>query len=446
MEILSNDKVTVHIDQTGMISHWSYQGLPFIKCAYLVFFKDYSRTDPFCRPWDMSSKIDDMITARDSLRYTKEIECLSSICTISLRDSGWDWRFKITSKYPMNCRMGIATPCLPGKLRGIDRSIDTAIVQYYRSFQEVFPDQSYIDVPLIVTGSGDSLLMTCVPMNHDYQFFHYLDENESYIRLTTSTTLADEIIVSVLICDSLDGAKKTYIGMHPESDTYINKWKPMISTIARQQGIEISYEHIDSIMEFGADEIKIKPAEEKYLERYVEMLYKELSKYPHGFLKSVGVGGFMLCGPIQSGSRALGGICIGQKAMSWIFYDTTQIHESIIHHEIFHFIDSNLSISNWPEGSTIFSAANSDIREQQADVFALLMTDSVADDPRIEVMRIALSIFDNRLVPKKSIKPIAGLLWAIKGRNRTQISFGDIPEDCVGMDFVTESKIYDNWH
>ena len=211
MNRLSSLNTILEVDLLGFIRSWKYKNITFDQPSYLVFFKDYSRLDPFCRLWNTDSSIDEFILRGDNISYTKTVESVKLQCNIAVQDNGWDWRIFVTESCPSH-RFGIATPCGTGELNNLGKPIETRVSQYFRATQDIFSDQTFLDIPIV---SCDEFSLFC-SMKYDAQFFSYQDGEQQYLRLTQATNLCPEITISCRIAEPKQH-KAHYIDLYPPS-------------------------------------------------------------------------------------------------------------------------------------------------------------------------------------------------------------------------------------
>ncbi len=461
MELYTNQG-TLRVNNHGFINYWSNGNFIVSAPAYLVFFRDYSRLDPSCRLWDTSSPAQNIVIKNDQIIYDKEVESIKMTCSISICDDGWDWKFLLKGDYPLDHRLGIAVPSGKGSIYSLGRLVSTSIAQYYRSSQEVFPDQTFLDLPILYCRESQACIFSGT--EQDSQFFIYSDGKEQYIRATISTSVSNEFVVSYRRCKE-EEVPQIYVKCHPKAERYIYTWKPIFDQISSLQDIEVSCYLEEMRIESSAGEAIAHPPEDRDLKLFTTTLRNELGKYPKKFLKSIGVDGIMLCKDItvrkfgdeeRVGSAKYSGIAFSKqdRAMSWILCDASLNQTWLIHHEIFHFLQDELNLEGYPCGGTTWlSAMTDDLTEQQCDLFASLMTGNHPWDTsdlrhkQSKFMKNALVDFDKRLLQEKQTPTKLPRLpiWYVRDDfDPVQIEFGTMPDPVDGV-FVFDLDWYNAW-
>jgi len=186
MHSISSNNTTCNINDLGFIESWSYDQNVIVQNSYIVLFKEYSRLDPNCRLWDVSTKINIQEIGPAFIEYHKQIESVHIFSRITIGANGWDWELTLNSEYPSCHYFGIAHPVDSEKTQSINGEIKTAVIQYAPSIQEIYADQSSIDIPLLKCGSYSSFVSAKKPC----QFFRYTDADTSYLRIVSPTSLA----------------------------------------------------------------------------------------------------------------------------------------------------------------------------------------------------------------------------------------------------------------
>ncbi len=445
---ISYEEVALQVDQLGFIRSWGLGDKVLNNPSYLVFFKDYSRLDPLCRHWDTNQPVDNIQISSRSISYSKQVEEIQIHSQITAVHNGWDWHIEIQGSHPPGHRLGLAVACLPGTLKTIDKPVSTSIAQYCRLTQEVFSDQTFLDLPLVYQES-ESMFVLSSDMKHDCQFFSY--DNEKFNRITVSTSLTNSTTVSVRVCDTVEELKSEYLSLYPESDMYINKWKPMLQNLRNSQKIEITYQHGAGRLETAQDEITVEPIDETDLDKYIRLTHQELNKYPPGFLSGLGIDGILLCSDITLRGVQTNKVThyhgfvsgLHYRAMSWILWDVTTLERWIIHHEIFHFLDNKVKLV--PGGSCMFSMTSQNSVEHAADLYALMMVDrerfkqlatpgSWHKEQSEHIMLKTKELFSEEPTDIQDSR----VIWMTHETGSTKIQFGEMPPITGAIKFTTE--------
>jgi len=435
---ISNNSNKLLINHLGFIEEMEYPKWKCKDAAYICFLKDYTRTDPSCRQWDINEKITNVKISENSISYSKKIESIKMNCTIKLLESGWDWIIKIQDAYPLHHRLGVTTPCGLGNIYNLEQPIETPISQYFRSFQEVYPDQTFIDIPILHCNTEFGLTSVFSSRSLDSQFFTYEDQNSKYIRLTVSTTLSSEITVSFRLCEQLSKIKDEYLLKYPSADTYLNKWKPIIEQIEKHQNIAITYHHQKGRLEGDQYEIIFQPTCKKDLDRFVKVLKLELDKYPPGLLNRIGVDGIMITGGLiyrnfntdkveYPGFYIANGSALVRSnhiKMNWVIC-APPLNADVLHHEIFHIIEPNIDIER--------------PNEKFADLFASLMIREAITpdmDKLINIIQLTYPEWDFHTIKYAEEDRY---IWQHEPNNPPKkILFGDMPIVLPGTRFYYE--------
>ena len=194
----------------------------------------------------------------------------------------------------------------------------------------------------------------------------------------------------------------------------------VIARVAALQGIQIvtRYDGIPTWTPAGI--IDGQAADRRDLSDYLPLLANELSAYPPGIMKKAGIDRVVLWGRVSNNGGAAGGISLLDTKT--IYLDVHKINpsdrrwfEQAIHHEIFHFLDNAedgtvLRDDEWqglndPSFRYTHSAdtdsearkglrlarefpgflgdySTTSVAEDKADLFAILVTDPEAVEPR----------------------------------------------------------------
>lgn len=435
---ISSHNTQCRINDLGFIESWSHNQNFITKTAYIVLFKEYSRLDPSCRLWNVQSEIRVNRIEKTFIEYNKQIESVTIFSRIEIHDDGWEWKLTLEGSYPPYHYFGIAHPVDNEQAQSINGEIKTPIIQYAPSLQEIYADQTSVDVPLLKCGSYVSF----VSAKQGCQFFRYKDADTPYIRITVPASLTDTLVVSHKTCKSLDQAARQYINTYPEFDEYINTWKPRLKKTADYHNIKISYQHEDikSTLE-QSQEITAEIPTATDLKKYSTLLNIELKKYPYRFLRDIGVDGILLCGCMEvrqfikdyQGINQVKGLILGRhgKRKTWILCDVTHCETKLIHHEIFHCIQDKIDISQTEES-----------KEPQAILFSEIMTDSSpkGKTKELDVLKRAIAMRFPSFKLDHFRNADNRKIWVADTNNEIhQISFGTIPEYDV-LKFIAKKE------
>lgn len=428
MYVISSQNTQCRINDLGFIESWSCNQNCITKAAYIVLFKEYSRMDPSCRLWDVQSEIQVNRIEQSFIEYNKQIESVTIFSRIEIHDDGWEWELTLKGSYPPCHYFGITHPVDSEKAQSINGKIQTSIIQYAPSLQEIYADQSSVDIPLLKCGSYASFISA----KQSCQFFRYKDADTPYLRIASSTSLTGTLTISHKFCKSIDQAEKQYINTYPEFDEYINTWKPRLKKIANYHNIKISYQHQDikSTLE-QLQEITAETPAPVDLKKYSTLLDIELKKYPCGFLGDIGIDGILLCGTMKmryfikekyQGINQVKGLVLGRhsKRKTWILCDVTHYETKLIHHEIFHCIQDEISVPQVEESE-----------ETQATLFSELMAGTPNENRTKELDAIKHAI-TMKFPSFKFDRPrsVDGRTMLVKSTKNEvhQMYFGAIPE------------------
>ncbi len=425
---LKNKATTLHVNHLGFIESVSVNSLQMSVSAYLVFFQDYSRVNPFCRLWDVESQITDCLEGDRWLEYTKKIEEICFECRVEAKENGWDWELEIRGSYPLHHRFGLAIPCSSNDFHSLNRPI-TSVSQYTKGASLIPVDQTLLEFP-IVSSENKTTISVFGALEFDYQFFVYSDNAQNYIRMTTTTSLANHMEISCRWHQS--SSSHVFLEKHPSADHHLNKWKSHLDKINEQQGIIIMFQDKQSVIKRGDLKIELTQFKEEKLIDFCPIFKIELMKYPSKFLHSIGVDSVVLCGNIvikdknviEAGATTL---AKSKELRKWILYDVSQRDPKIIHHEIFHFISDQLDLTE-----NINQSIN--IEERSADLFADVMVGDCFD----ETVRKKIKMFNPsiRLPDRECTFEAPQMIWWKHDDIKEQIVFGEMPFQRTGKFYV----------
>ncbi len=212
MHTLRTGNTSIEINELGTIDKWSDNPLVSnVLPVYLVFFRDYSRNDPFCKLFELISPMTNICASDNTISYRKKIEDLSVLCRISVLDGGFDWSLEIDDPYPRNLRFGITAPyCSDSYFVSLGKLLSSEVAVYYRSLADVFRDQHLLTTPLVSTSS----VTVFGPPDRNSQFFTYKAEGVSCIRSTGISSVSPNIEFS-LRKSTPNNAIDFFLGKYP---------------------------------------------------------------------------------------------------------------------------------------------------------------------------------------------------------------------------------------
>jgi hypothetical protein len=431
VEILQNNYCSISINHFGFIESSIIGGITFNSPAYLVFFKDYSRTDPSCRAWNMDSPIANIHRGPDWVSYTKQIESVQIEVKIELDEYGWTWHISIKNETPLHHRFGVAIPWQEGRLASSDGEVLTPVSQYSTSVEQIFHDQTLLSVPMLIKEAENQDHIILGDIRSSYHFFCYIDGVVPYCRSTHSTSRSRDMTISFGILPS-NQAKEYYIKKYPVADQLINRWRPLLKEIEQKYAINITYSPNDEIIERSDTLISFKSPTLKQLERYTTQLSLELSKYPASFFTLLDLNAIFLTRNIvlrnekQTSSCAGCAFGSGDTSFRWIIIDISQNDQELLHHEIYHILARKLNPN--------FAG---DKEEFYASEFGKLMIGSGNNvELKDEVLQFCPKIAFPNSHNNSQIQ-----IWSRKEGQIEMITFGDLPHNSLGMDFVHDKKL-----
>lgn len=433
---------TATINQEGSILSFECENCSILPPAYLVFFNEYSRINPFCELWDISDGIENVTTTPNSIKYSKTLNDIQTINLIELVDDGWNWEVSfLEEQIPMNVRFGISVPMGNGsEVQSIYSRSLHSISQYTMKYGTVYSDQTQLMLPILYVQSQPLTALFGSP-NRNFQFFKYEDLNTQYVRSTCLSTDTSTIKLYFRALKSLYCLKKQYTEHFPKTKQQVYRWMPLLENLSQKHRIDIT--PISENRTFTKDNstLVLSPIEEKDLLLYINVLSSELDKYPPGFFASFQLQGILLAGEMQMQGNGkisrLNGFALlrsDETVLSWLLY-SNPVTKHVIHHEIFHLIEKRLDFKQAINTSkdTVFASQNATQtkREQLADLFASSMLNGIQCQEQLDIKEYIQKHYDDFEIPDTA-NVTQDLIWyQASDGNWDTMFFGDYPVGAI---------------
>lgn len=435
----SNEYATVN--KLGFIDFWSSDSqVSPAKSIYLVLFEEYSQTNPFCSPLDISHPIEVISCDKSSLSYNKKFQDFTFRYDIQMVENGID----LSIHFAPNCAnhsVGLAMPYYSNWHNFTEKTIEENIA-YYSSFmhKNLPADQHVLNVPFVFSNN----IIVFGNIKNNYQFFRYLDEKFSWLRVTTSTSNIDddgiEICLRSISPISNTYLTEVYLSKFPEADKFINTWKTKFEDLGNTYGIKISCQQTETTLtRSNLKYVSNSSPTEKELQKFYLLIKPELEKYPPYFFEKLRIKHIILVSNlwvyIGTSKRKIDGQFleeIGKEERGLVF--DIQANAGLIHHEIFHAIQKEKRFCEMPGKISQISdlVLINNIDEYLAELFRILMTNpGKAYNPTLGINLEQINYLKTEIkefLDFPELVPIGELrtIFAVDANSIKEIEFGDI--------------------
>lgn len=346
--------------------------------AYSFIYEEYTKTNPACIHFNdneaivISSKTESFIEFTKTFTHPHTNDEVRLKYQVSALDRTIDIKIQVLTETPLNYRYGMVIPLNSPTVHLYNNiQFHNPLVNFHRLWDRKWPDQTYVDAPIVSIGGQSNCYSIFCPIDYNSQFFFHKQHADECVRVSTSThsSMSLHIVIQGHSCH----AKEAYVRYFPESDHYVNFWKVTHNKIQKVHGIQLTYNSGGMYKD-----IKFDPVPTERIDATVQMLDEELAKY-NCSLSRLGLKEIILCSNLRRNDNKMSGI-LARNSNIFIDCDINYNPRSTIHHEIFHLIlnvvDVNLShfeqLSNVPDDMKL-----DNVTEDMAELFARMMADSV---------------------------------------------------------------------
>jgi len=284
MDNLHYSNISCQVDKSGVINQLHIGNIYTKSCdipIYSFIYEEYTKINPSCTPFvDKSSVILSRSTTSICFKKTfkhpySDIE-LDLKYNISITNDVVLMNIVLLTDTFQNYRYGLVIPLCSSNIHLYNNiQFYHPLVNFHRIWERKWPDQTYVDAPIISLDGQEKCCSIFCPIDYNLQFFFHKQHNNECVRISTSTHSSKKL--KVLMVSHKEYAKDAYIKQFPYADNYINFWKTTFNKLYKIHEINITY---------GAscnDRLTFDPIPYSSISDSIQNLDKELTKYNCSF-------------------------------------------------------------------------------------------------------------------------------------------------------------------
>ncbi len=412
---------------------------------------DRSKTHPECTPFGDHKDVDNIRIRQTEISYDKNFIFPSSFAeddlttkqTISFLRNGIKIKVEI-DRDDYVYRYGVVFPVgSVDLLLEEEPSNHFEVINFMRTWERRWNDQTYISLPIVSLNGNKNTVSFFCPIDFNSQFFM----QDKCLKISTSTKYSKELIIYVVFHE--EEAKKKYVELMPEADSFVNFWKTLQNKIQITHGIQFRWD----LKITGFAKAKFDSITEGDAGKFIEIFSRELDSYPFP-LSSINITQITLVQNLFRKEK-ISGLFKNNQILIDVGRDEFSCCQTL-HHEIFHAMQQLCPTEKLAEYKEQWDNSRSALpemlkqngfAEESATLYSYMtcdpyLIDSLAND--IATLRNLIAVIEN-IYQQTSEKPLAWRKQAIQPRWRTHdpsIDNIDQSKDSIARPTEHKQSIY----